>query len=131
MKKIKKYIIPLLTIIVVAFLLFGLSLLSNLIFSISSSFNFLSCLGTALGLYAIEIGVRPTEYGKKSDLQVLSVLALIIVIVIISLNLYMKSMELHKLILVCIVLPIATFVIYFAMSFYAQWNDKRSVSKKR
>jgi bacteriorhodopsin len=82
-------------------------------------------------LYAIEIGVRPTESGKKSDLQVLAVLAVIVIIAIISISLYIESIEPRRLVLMCIVLPLMTFVIYFAMSFYAKWSSKRSVRKKK
>ena len=129
----KKYIIALLTLIIIAFLLLGFFYLKNLIFNRSDSFEFTwtNLFGISLGLCAIEFGVRPTEYGKKNDLKVLAFLTIVTIITIIVDNLLCEKIETIKIILMCVCLPLLAVAAYFSMVFYAKWSNKRSARKKQ
>ncbi|MDR3226639.1 MAG: hypothetical protein LBT56_03100 [Prevotellaceae bacterium] len=129
MKNIERYVIALLTLIIIAFLLLGLDFLANLIFKSSAALGFINSLGMALGLMGIEFGARPTKYGKKSDLKVLLFSTIAVAITIIVVGTFSEKIEFTKLILMCALLSLFAFAAYFAMSFYDKWNKARKAKK--
>lgn len=126
----KKYIIALLALTIVAFSLLVLDYLTVLIFNRSDSLGLTWCLAMSLGLYAIEFGERPSKDGRKSDLKVLVFLTVFVIIAIIITGRFFENKELNRLILMCIALPFMMIITYFGMSAYANWNKKRCKRKK-
>jgi ammonia channel protein AmtB len=129
MKNVERYVITLLTLTIIAFLLFGLDFLFNLIFKSSMALSFISSLGTALALLGLEFGGRPTKYGKKSDFKVLLFSTIAVIIAIIIIGTFFEKIEFTKLILMCALLSLLAFAAYFAMPFYDKWNSARKARK--
>ncbi|MDR2652746.1 MAG: hypothetical protein LBC68_10630 [Prevotellaceae bacterium] len=126
----KKYIIPLFTIIIVAFLLLGFKYLWSLIFNNLNSHEFIWSLMMALGLYAMETGAKPTEYGRKSDLKVLVFLIMFVIVATIIMGSIWEKVEFIKLLKMCISFPFMAIAAYFGMAAYTNWSNKRSARKK-
>jgi hypothetical protein len=121
----KKYIVPLLTLITVSLLLLGLKFLWNLIFESSTSIvsDIDSYVGLVFVLIAMERGIKPTELGKKNDLIVLFFLSMVVIIFTIIIRIYGVTTELLKIIWLCISVPVLGFVVYF--------GSKRFLRKKQ
>jgi hypothetical protein len=114
----------------VAFSLFGLDYLTVLIFHRSDLLGLTWCLGMSLGLYAIELGAKPTEAGRKNDLKVLVFLTIFVIIAIIIICNIWEKVEFIKLLEMCINFSFMTIAAYLGMAVYTNWRNKRSIQKK-
>ncbi|MDR2125501.1 MAG: hypothetical protein LBP63_01555 [Prevotellaceae bacterium] len=126
----KKYIIAVLALVIVAFSLFGLDYLAVLIFNRSNSLGLTWCLGMSLALYAIEFGAKPTKVGRKSDLKLLIFLTAFVIIAIIITGSFFEHKEWNRLIIMCIAFPFMMIATYCGMAAYANWSNKHLAKKK-
>lgn len=118
----KKYVIALLTLIILSVSFAGLYALIDS-FILENDMQIISKLQLAFfvtfGIMAIERGKKPSEYGDKESVKILLFLSIFVIIFCIITGKYLNPpLKSLNIILLCILIPVLGFIIYFCFRYF-------------